>query len=480
MTEINKRYKERQIMQKVEKIYIVLIAALTILLSGIAISYNVSDFYETTNVELCVQVESTQKDQYEIYYSMDNKGDQTVYTAEQCSVADLTAAGEKQELHFKVAAGTNIIRFDPGSQGAIIKIYGITLKYKDIIVELPLDKLSNFVASYCVKAEAFDEGVLYLETVDGDPYVAMDIMQWNNMKEVVRDSNRNVYRCYKVLVIILFILLAFLMIKKRKEILSYFKNIYTNRKLIWSLSKNDFKTKYAGSYLGIFWAFVQPIVTVCVYWFVFSVGLRAGKVSKVPYALWLVSGLVPWFFFNDALMGGTNALLEYNYLVKKVVFNIDILPIVKTISACFVHLFFVFFTIIMYAVSGYYPDIYYLQLIYYSICTFALVLALVYITCAVVVFFRDLTQIINIFLQIGIWMTPIMWQMDILPESLKWIFYLNPVYYVVLGYRDSLIDKISIYQRWGMTLYFWVIVLLLFAVGTKLFKKLQTHFADVL
>ena len=123
----------------------------------------------------------------------------------------------------------------------------------------------------------------------------------------------------------------------RKKVLTLPIELLQNRKLIMNLAKNDFKTKYAGSYLGIVWAFVQPIVTILVYWFVFSVGLKAGNVSDYPFVLYLVSGIVPWFFFQDALNGGTNALMEYNYLVKKVVFKISVLPIVKMISALFVH-----------------------------------------------------------------------------------------------------------------------------------------------
>ena len=95
--------------------------------------------------------------------------------------------------------------------------------------------------------------------------------------------------------------------------------IYKNRKLVFSLAKNDFKTKYAGSYFGTIWAFIQPIVTICVYWFVFGLALRNGSDKGVPFVLWLIAGLIPWFFFQEGLIGGTNALLEYNYLVKKVV-----------------------------------------------------------------------------------------------------------------------------------------------------------------
>lgn len=259
--------------------------------------------------------------------------------------------------------------------------------------------------------------------------------------------------------------------------------LYQNRRLIWSLAKNDFKTKYAGSYLGIIWAFVQPVVTVMVYWFVFGL-VRKGSPKAVPFVLWLIAGLVPWFFFQEALVQSTNALIEYSYLVKKVVFKISILPIVKIIASLFVHVFFVAFTILLFCCYGYFPDIYALQLIYYSFCAFMLVLALSYSTCAVVVFFRDLTHIISILLQVGVWLTPIMWDfvdMNINPYSrLARLLKINPLYYVTAGYRNALIDKQWFWEHPWQTLYFWCVTVLLFLIGTRLFKKLKVHFADVL
>ena len=241
------------------------------------------------------------------------------------------------------------------------------------------------------------------------------------------------------------------------------QEIYANRRLVWDLAKNDFKTRYSGSFLGMAWGFIQPVITVLVYWFVFTVAMGFDKVEGVPYALWLVSGLVPWFFFSDGLTGGTTSMLEYSYLVKKVVFNIDILPVVKVMAAVFTHIFFIIFTIIMFTVSGRPLNVHYLQIIYYSFCTFMFSLSLSYITSSVVVFFRDLTQIVNIILQIGVW-----------------FFYLNPVYYLVSGYRDSLILNVSIISRWRMGLYFWAVTLVLMLVGRKLFSRLKVHFADVL
>lgn len=265
------------------------------------------------------------------------------------------------------------------------------------------------------------------------------------------------------------------------------KEIWNNRKLIFKLAKNDFKTRYAGSYLGIVWAFVQPIITIIVYWFVFEYGLSAGaQLSRngieIPFVLWLSAGLVPWFFFSEALSSATNALIEYNYLVKKVVFKIEALPVVKVLSSSFVHVFFVLFVLILYSCYGYFPDVYTVQVFYYSFCMFMMVLAISYTTCAVVVFFRDLSHIIGIFLQVGVWATPIMWNFSIIHNPvLELIFKLNPMFYIVQGYREALIEKTWFWQSaLGQTAYFWILTIVLFAFGKMMFNRLKPHFADVL
>ena len=263
--------------------------------------------------------------------------------------------------------------------------------------------------------------------------------------------------------------------------------LYQNRKLIWKLAKNDFKTRFAGSYLGIFWGFVPPIITVLLYWFVFGVVMpnRATNIKgdmELPYILWLIVGIVPWFYFSEAISGGTNALLEYNYLVKKVVFKISILPIIKILSALFVHAFFICFTMILLACYGFFPDLYTLQLIYYSFCMFMFVLGLSYITCSLVVFFRDLGQMIAIALQVGIWATPILWNLHLLDNKpvLKFIIKLNPMTYIVEGYRGAIFDKIGFWETFYSTAYFWILTAVTFAVGALVFKRLKIHFADVL
>jgi teichoic acid transport system permease protein len=264
------------------------------------------------------------------------------------------------------------------------------------------------------------------------------------------------------------------------------KELWNNRRLIWKLSKNDFKTRYAGSYLGIVWAFVQPVITILVYWLVFEKGFSAKAEMfksgvEAPFVVYLTSGLVPWFFFSEAVTQSTNALLEYNYLVKKVVFKISILPLIKIIAACFIHVFFVAVLLVIYFIYGYGFTPYIFQLVYYSFCMFILVLALSYTFCSVVIFFRDLSQIVAIALQIGMWATPIMWSISRIEGTVfETIFKLNPLYYVVNGYRQSLFGQTWFFEDWQLTLYFWVVTILLFAFGTVVFKRLKPHFADVL
>lgn len=270
---------------------------------------------------------------------------------------------------------------------------------------------------------------------------------------------------------------------------SILKDVFTSKKLVWTLSKNDFKQKFAGSYFGIIWAFVQPVITILVYWIVFDKALNAGTQStkagiEAPYVLWLSAGIVPWFYFSEVLGSGTNALVEYNYLVKKVVFKISTLPVVKAVSSLFVHLFFIAFTLFLFFLYGYKPSIYMIQVIYYSFAMMVLIIGLIYATSAMVVFFRDLSQVITIVLQVGIWATPIMWNFDAvvgkIPKWLGIILQINPMYYISNGYRDSLLNKVWFWEHPWLTLCYWAITIIFFALGTHIFKKLQPQFADVL
>ncbi|MDK2084131.1 ABC transporter permease [Aliarcobacter butzleri] len=266
---------------------------------------------------------------------------------------------------------------------------------------------------------------------------------------------------------------------KAAKVLNLFKDLWQNKRLLLDLAKNDFKMRYLGNTLGMLWAFLQPTAMILLFWFVFSVGFKSQPIENVPFILWLLAGLTPWFFFSESLQSATTSILDNSFLVKKVVFRVSLLPIVKILSAFSIHMFFVFFTLAIFIYYGYYPSIYWLQLFYYLFCTVVLVLGLSWITSSIIIFFRDLGQIVSMFLQIGFWITPVIWSVSIMPKEYLGLIQLNPVYYLVQGYRESLIE-----QRWfwdnELTFYFWIVTLVILLSGAFIFKRLRPHFADVL
>lgn len=395
------------------------------------------------------------------------------------AMEDGEAGGCRYEMDFPVGMETEYLRVDLGTQPASWILYGASYNYEGQSMEIPLEAFLEPEQKNQVKSISQEGGRLLIDSGGGDPYLVVQA-SLSELRGQAEADTRRADLVKNIAAVVFFDLVFLFLLRFRERVLSLPLEIFQNRHLILSLAKNDFKTKFAGSYLGIVWAFIQPVVTVLVYWFVFQVGLRAGEMGNVPFVLYLIAGIVPWFYFQDALSSGTGALIEYSFLVKKVVFKISILPMVKLISALFVHGFFVLFSVVLFACYGYYPDLYELQIFYYTFSMFVFVLGICYATSAVVAFFRDLTQIITIVLQVGVWLVPIMWNLDILPAKYHWIFKLNPMYYIVSGYRDAFYQKAWFWEHFDLTIYFWVVTLVIFGLGTAVFKRLKIHFADVL
>lgn len=269
-------------------------------------------------------------------------------------------------------------------------------------------------------------------------------------------------------------------LRQVRYFLQFLKDLIQSRAIIFELTKQDFKSKYLGSYLGLVWAFVNPTITILVFWFIFQIGFKSTPVHDYPFILWLMTGIVPWFFFADSVSNATNSIIEKSYLVQKVVFRVSILPIIKILSSLLIHLFFMISLVLMFMGYGYMPQMYNLQAFYYLFAMIVFVLGLSWITSSLVIFLRDTGQIIGVLLQFGFWLTPIFWSIKLIPEKYHNIIKLNPVYYLIEGYRDSFIRHKWFWEHMHLTIYFWVVASSLFIAGAVLFRKLRPHFADVL
>lgn len=260
----------------------------------------------------------------------------------------------------------------------------------------------------------------------------------------------------------------------------FLHDLWRDRAVIWELAKNDCKARYASSALGVVWSFLQPLLNVFVLWFVFQLGFKSMPVENIPFIVWYIPAFLSWTFFSEAVAQSTDSLINYSYLLRKVNFNITIIPLIKVISATIIHMVFIIVIVVINLVYGRIPTLYFLQMGYYCLCTFCLSASLGWLLSALNIFLRDVANLVAVALQVGFWMTPLFWSPDGLPTIMQFILKLNPMYYVCMGYRESTISSVGFWQHPLLTIYFWLAVAVIFVGGTTVFRRLQPHFADVL
>lgn len=263
---------------------------------------------------------------------------------------------------------------------------------------------------------------------------------------------------------------------------AFLYELYEKRQLIWQLTKRDFMNRYSGSTLGLFWAFAQPFMMMLILWFVFTFGLKSGPSrGDVPFVAWFFPAMIAWNFFADTVLMSSNVLHEYAFLVKKVKFKVAILPIVKVLSATILHAVFLFIMLCVLAINGIYPTIFWLQAFYYLLACFVMLVGLSWVLSALTIFLKDVGQIVGIVIQFGFWVTPVLWDATIIPDRFQRLIKLNPMYYIVEGYRGTFLYHTPFWTvgTW-LTVYYWAFALTLLAFGVTIFRRLRPHFADVL
>ncbi len=221
------------------------------------------------------------------------------------------------------------------------------------------------------------------------------------------------------------------------------------------MAKRELEAQYVGSLLGFIWTFIQPMVMIFVFWFVFSVGFRVQPTNDVPFVVWLTAGMAAWFVFADIINGSVVVVVSYSHFIKKTMFPVEILPVIKIVSCLITHLVFLVILIALIIIHKMPINLFFLQFLYYLFCMSVLALGLGFAVSAFNVFIRDINQIVVIILQLGFWTTPIMWDIQIMPPQVQTILKFNPMVYIVQGYRDSFIYSSPFWEHACQTLYFW-------------------------
>ena len=268
--------------------------------------------------------------------------------------------------------------------------------------------------------------------------------------------------------------------KKNNEF-SIFKEHYYSRKLLVNFAITDLKKTYRGSAIGWAWALVKPMIRILVFWFAFSIGLKGGSDRYgYPFILWLISGLTPWFYISDMITKGAGSLRSYSYLVTKSKFPVSIIPTFMSLSRLFIHCVIVLIVIIMFYLFGYPLDIYFLQLPFYMLTMFLFFTAWGIFSSPLSAISKDFQNLIKSFVVAIFWTSGILW--DPLAVDIEWlrkILQINPVTYIVQGYRNVFINKVWFFEDRN-TIYFLFFLLILQCLSSKIFVRLRKEIPDVL
>lgn len=254
------------------------------------------------------------------------------------------------------------------------------------------------------------------------------------------------------------------------------KDIFDYREMIFSLVRRDLRGRYRASVLGFLWTFINPFMQLVIYTVVFSVIMRAGIEN---YYLFLFVALIPWIFFSGSVVGGTMCIVGQSSMVTKIKFPREVLPI-SFVTSQFVNMLLSFIVVFIVLVSSNQPIslIVLPMLIPIMILEYMLSLGIVMIVAPITVYFRDMEHIISIITMGWQFLTPVMYSVDMVPESIRGVFMINPMTPIIVAYRDILyygkFPELVTLQR------SFIMAIVCLIIGCFVFSKLKRHFAEEL
>ncbi|MCE5327922.1 MAG: ABC transporter permease [Planctomycetaceae bacterium] len=250
--------------------------------------------------------------------------------------------------------------------------------------------------------------------------------------------------------------------------------------LVGVMAAQEMRKRYAGTLGGFAWTVLHPLMLIVIYWLVFSVGLRVPPAGNVPFVIGFLCGMIPWLMFAETLNACTSAIAANAYLVKKTVFPTEILPVVHLAAGMATHVIMLAVLAVLMVVYGVGFSLWNVQFLYYLLAMSVLCIGLGWILSALNVFYRDIGQVLAIAINMWFWLTPIVWPLAMLPGKFQAFVRLNPMIYIVQGYRDSFIEHVPLWQNWQGGAYFWILAAAVFMFGGRLFGRLKGDFAEAI
>jgi len=259
------------------------------------------------------------------------------------------------------------------------------------------------------------------------------------------------------------------------------RKLYLHRGLIRNFVVRDLRARYIGSFMGLFWSVIHPLVLLASYTFVFSVifGQQPPADSGThSFALFLFCSILPWLFFQDTLQRSSTVIVDNANLVTKTLFPTEILPLTVLVAGLINHLvgFAILLAVVVLTIGQVSAAL--LLLPAYLLCLALFTLGMAWFVSSLNVFVRDVSQVLGVILIFWFWVTPIFFTAERLPEKLRFMVRWNPLAHVVAGYRDCLLRH-RLPNLEALALLF-LASAVVFVAGGIFFRLTKREFVDVL
>lgn len=254
------------------------------------------------------------------------------------------------------------------------------------------------------------------------------------------------------------------------------------RRQILKLAKSDIIKTYKGAALGWIWAIAKPAVTIAVFYFAFTVGLRSSKpVEGYPYFLWLIAGMMPWFYMRDTLTAGSDSIRRYKYLVTKIKYPVSTIPTYVSISQFVINVGLCFIMCIIFMIYGKTPDIYWLQLPFYMLLMWLFFTSWSLFAGMLSAMSKDFLNLVKAVTTALFWVSGVMYNVNNINIGwIKDVMLFNPITLIVNGFRNALIYKQWPWENLVELRNFFIMYVVMVILSLWAYKKLRKDIPDVL
>ena len=263
-------------------------------------------------------------------------------------------------------------------------------------------------------------------------------------------------------------------------LINVLKECWQNRDQISRIAQIQLKIQYSSTKLKLFWTFLNPAIQVLIYWLVFNIGMQVrSAVEGVPYIAWMYTGLAPWLFISSALVSGAGSIVAMRSVVMNMKYPLSTIPVASVSTEVSAHLLNMVVLVIVQLICGVRYDWNIFGLVYFIFCAWCFLVSYSLLFSALNVIVRDTQRTIQAILRLLFYLTPIAWmpqENTIMADIMRW----NPFFYIIEGYRGSMLMAGSYNLTLTQHVYFWLLTFVMFISGCIVHMTLRPKFADYL